>query len=300
MEKLGEVLKIIIDNFGYLFGIDFLSLFVSGATCLGAFAFVWIQLAGRAVPSELTQGWGIAVIVLACYVLGMICFAFGRWVRTTLFERFQEWLCKRRGYQKSPVQSSEFLLAVLKDHALSKQDFVNKYIGSDEEDEGVDESSLAEIAYQVGPEGQEIKSLNLSRQYRVHKHNHPLRKAKDRAPTSRLYTRLWAEVRQSPDLIASYTLLNRYWFMAATYDGLATALIVWLIIVIAWSLGLWGINPKLNPFTGITLCGTLVLLTITCWREAERYKRYQIEELVATLAYQKSKLKSDQDASIER
>ncbi len=83
--------------------------------------------------------------------------------------------------------------------------------------------------------------------------------------------------------------------MAATYDGLATALIVWLIIVIVWSLGLWDINPKLNLFTGITLGGTLVLLTITCWREAERYKRYQIEELVATLAYQERKLKSDKD-----
>ncbi len=186
MEILGEVLKVIIDKFSYLFGIDFLSFFVSGATCLGAFAFVWIQLAHRTVPSELTQGWGIAVIVLACYVSGMVCFASGRWVRTTLFERFQKWFCRRRGSQKSPVQSPEFFLAVLKDHALSKQDFVKKYIGHYEDDEDMDESSSTEIAYQVGLEDQEIKSLSLSRQYRIHKHGNLSRKTKDSDPTGRL------------------------------------------------------------------------------------------------------------------
>lgn len=298
MDKLGEVLKIIIDNFGYLFGIDFLSLSVAGAACLGAFAFVWIQLAQRTVPSELTQAWGIATIVLTCYVLGMICFASGRWIRTTSFEKLQIWFCKRRGSQKSPVQSQEFFLAVLKDHALSKQDFVSKYIDFGEDDKDVDDSSLAQIDYQVGLEGQEIGSLSLSRQYRLHRRANPLRKAKDSDPTGRLYTRLWAEVRQSPDLVASYTLLNRYWFMAATYDGLATALIVWLIVIGIWSLGVWGIDP-LNRFTGMTLSGTLVLLIITCWREAERYKRYQIEELVATLAYKERKLKYDKESLIE-
>lgn len=295
MEKLGDVLKVIIDNFGYLFGIDFLSLFVSGATCLGAFAFVWIQLAHRTVPSELTQGAGIAIMVLACYVLGMICFAFGRGVRMTIFEQSQKRVRRLMGSKKSLTRSPEFFLAVLEDHALSKQEFVRKYLYHDD----MDKPSLTEIADQARFEDGEIRSSSFSRQYQLDKRSNLAKRLNDKDPTGRLYNRLWAEVRQSPHLTASYTLLNRYWFMAATYDGLATALIVWFIVVVVWFLGLWGINPKLNAFTSITLGGMLLLLATTCWREADRYRQYQVEELVATLAYQKSKLESDEESLYE-
>lgn len=105
----------------------------------------------------------------------------------------------------------------------------------------------------------------------------------------RLYVRLWAEVRQTPSLHSSLLLLNRYWVLAATYDGVATAALVWALVILGWVLGI-GLDPSLNPKAGVPLLLALVLMALSCWREAGRYLEYQIEELVATIAaVQKSK-----------
>lgn len=244
MDKLEDIVKTLFDNFGYFFGIDLLSFSIAGATCLGALVFAWVQLVGEKIYDGLMQGWGIVLILVTCYVLGMICFAAGRWIRVTLFERGQRWLRKITHYPKSSSRSNKFFLAVLRDHSLSQHELFQQYLLKDG--------------------------------------------SADCDPHGRLYTRLWTEVRQSQQLSASYTLLNRYWFMTGTYDGLATALMVWVAIVVVWMLGVGNPTHKLALFPGIILCGILMLLAITCWREADRYRQYQIEELVSTIAYQHS------------
>ena len=102
-------------------------------------------------------------------------------------------------------------------------------------------------------------------------------------PVGRLYIRLWAELRQSPDLTPSLALLKRYWVMAATYDGMAVALMIWALVIGAWCLGI-GPQSKLAPAAGIGLIIILVLISIACSREAGRYAQYQREELAATMA----------------
>lgn len=224
----GELLKSFLDNIGYLFGIDFLSFFVSGATCLGALAFAWRQLSPETFPSPLTNGLGIAAIAIASYVLGMVCFTSGRWIRTQIFRN----------------NSNALLYHILKDYAQ------------------VGEAPFSEYFE---------KAANMG--------------AKERNPLmQRLYSRMWTEIRQSKQLMASYTLLNRYWFMGATYDGLGIASTVWFLVI---SVRVLNTRPH-HPLVGILFI-VLLLLPFVCWREADRYKRYQVEELVATLAYQRNR-----------
>lgn len=100
---------------------------------------------------------------------------------------------------------------------------------------------------------------------------------------SRLYVRLWAEIRHKPELSPSLSLLNRYWVMAATYDGLASSIFLWALTILDFTFG-WshiGIMP-IGP--GVVLFIVFLLLFGVLLREASRYSKYQIEDLIASLA----------------
>lgn len=107
----------------------------------------------------------------------------------------------------------------------------------------------------------------------------------------RLYILLWAEIRQMDQLSPSLSLLNRYWVMAATYDGLAVALLVWAFVFIHWSTG-YGITTKLNSFTGVAIIIALLGMAYRCFMESERLVENQREELVATIVVLKKQGKS--------
>ena len=105
-----------------------------------------------------------------------------------------------------------------------------------------------------------------------------------REPSWALYTRLWAGIRHDPRLQPSLTVLNRYWVMAATYDGLAAALLLWGAVLAEmilhrshWTgMGAWA-------GAGGTL-GAFVVFALLCGREAGRYTMHQTGELAAMLA----------------
>lgn len=98
-----------------------------------------------------------------------------------------------------------------------------------------------------------------------------------------IYPRLWAEVRQADDLKASFDLLRSYWVRAAVFDGLICVLVIWGF-AIGLSLneprGLMGARE-----VGFGILGCLGLGIVACAREATRSDEYQIDEIVATLAY---------------
>jgi hypothetical protein len=104
----------------------------------------------------------------------------------------------------------------------------------------------------------------------------------------RLYTRLWAEARQCPTLIPSFSLLKRYWVMAATYDGVAFATFIWIAVFFNWCLG-YGLQERLNWQVGVIAILLLAFIAKACMREAGRYVKYQVEELVASIAVQQAK-----------
>lgn len=99
-----------------------------------------------------------------------------------------------------------------------------------------------------------------------------------------LYTRAWAKLRETPSLVSSYNHVKRYWIMAATYDGLGFALVVWIMAIwLGWSLKfplLAGAEISYVFWVSVALG----LVVAACFREGSRLVRNQVEELVATLA----------------
>jgi hypothetical protein len=216
---LGAVLQRIAD----FFDIFDLSFIISGAVTGTALCY----LAWRAQTPlpPLPQGWSAAVaLVVASYVLGMLCFAIGRWFRAPWRSKIVE------------GGKHDRLLTILEAHGLSNTKPISTYLN------------------RAGVRGE-----------------------------MRLYVRLWAEVRQCPDLAPSFYLLRRYWVMAATYDGMFVALLVWVIVILAGMLGV-GATPSPNATLGAFIVVVLLLSAVACSREAGRYVEYQMEELVASIA----------------
>jgi hypothetical protein len=218
-----EGLRAVLQRIADFFDIFDLSFIISGAVTLAALAF-WGWRVRVPLP-PLPEGWiaGIAVIV-ACYVLGVLCFAIGRWFRAG-------WRAERTG-----GGVNDKFLEVLQAHGLSKIPSISDYLDR--------------------------------------------RNAQGEA---RLYVRLWAEIRQCPDLATSFYLLRRYWVMAATYDGMVVALTVWMVTIVACVFGLGG-GPPMDMFVGFIIVVALIVSAVACAREAGRYVDYQIEELVASIA----------------
>jgi hypothetical protein len=212
---------------GSFFDLFDLSFFVSGSVALAG-VWLWMYLSGKQWPFR-PEGWlRVLAIILACYVLGLICFALGRCVRVPLTQT--------RHFQKF----ESYFFTVLKAHGLAEEEPFKSYIARSELHGG-----------------------------------------------RRLYTRLWVEIRQKESLAPSLLVLNRYWVMAATYDGMVTAVFMWLVLFIFWWRGI-GIAPALSWRVAIPAIVFLVFLGYMCSREAGRLVRAQVEELVATIARERS------------
>jgi hypothetical protein len=101
---------------------------------------------------------------------------------------------------------------------------------------------------------------------------------------------MWAEIRQSEDLKPSLNILNRWWVMAATYDGIAMSLIFYILIIMAWLAGVgidgeWGNIIKNHKVYDVIAISILIVLSMASFREAGRLEKNQREELVASMAY---------------
>jgi hypothetical protein len=110
----------------------------------------------------------------------------------------------------------------------------------------------------------------------------------DAGGEARLYVRLWAEVRDRPDLAASMSLLRRYWVMAATLDGVVVALLVWVLVLVACMFGCGGAQP-ISVGIGFVAILVLIISALACSHEAGRFVEYQIEELVGAVAAMRSR-----------
>jgi hypothetical protein len=110
----------------------------------------------------------------------------------------------------------------------------------------------------------------------------------------RLYNRLWAEMRQNAALAPSFALVRRYWVMAAAYDGMALALVVW------WGvLGYWATVSTSSLALRLPLLAVLPLAVLLCRREAGRLAWYQMDELAASIASFEHTLRPAADKPVE-
>ncbi len=100
-----------------------------------------------------------------------------------------------------------------------------------------------------------------------------------------LYVRMWAELRHDPRRESSLALLTRYWKLAATYDGLSAASVLWLVVFVTTALaGPAAVNEVLPPMLSWMMAVLSLIGFAACCLEAKRYDQYQLEELAATMA----------------
>lgn len=100
----------------------------------------------------------------------------------------------------------------------------------------------------------------------------------------RLYERLWVDIRESRKHASSFSVLNRYWVMAATYDGIAMSSLIWFLALVT--------APPL-PWNDRDLWLLLFFVLASAgvfFRQGHNYFKYQILEIVATLAASSKRL----------
>lgn len=223
LKEVGEGFKAILERVADFFDIFDLSFIVSGATSAAAIAF-WGWRAHVEMPPVPRNWVGGVGLLIGCYVLGLVCFAVGRWIRMG-----RRWLQSEQFFYQWFVQ-------ILQGHGLAAEQPFEQYL-----------------------------------------------QRRDSRGAWRLYVRLWAEIRDSPALASSFSLLRRYWVMAATYDGVVIALVVWAAAFIACAFGVGGAKP-IDKWVALPVALALSIAAVACSREAGRYEKYQVEELVASIA----------------
>lgn len=227
------------------------SFFISGAM-VSAALLVFFE---NEVEDQLVRHTGISIfgLVVGSYVLGLVCFAIGRPSRV----RVQRWwaeLRARKGDHGPWRRSSQNLLLY--------------------------ETLLAQgLILREGPAGEGPASFAALFGYRAPASPEQLSTADEEA-LSQLYTRMWVHVRSYDTMEESFSLLKRYWVLSASYDGMSVAVLAWLFPLLASTEG----NAK-SIVLAVIFIVLIVGALVACWHRAREYKRYQVVELVATVAH---------------
>ena len=100
----------------------------------------------------------------------------------------------------------------------------------------------------------------------------------------RLYIRLWAEIRENEKYAKSLSVIKRYWVMAATYDGLSFFSLIATLIIADLGFGTLGNKTITNCYIVFPIIIFTLFAFFICIREANRYLKNQVEEIIATIA----------------
>jgi hypothetical protein len=141
-----------------------------------------------------------SVLVLACYVLGMLSFVLGRLLRRLL--RFFADLASRSPSAARPADFAD----ALQQHELQRQ---SRAITARSP------ATSAALAPLQDPKSRRGKPDPVAQ-----------------SAALRLYALMWTQVRQQSSLAPSQVLLNRYWVMAALCDGMVVAAALWLGVLL--------------------------------------------------------------------
>lgn len=136
------------------------------------------------------------------------------------------------------------------------------------------------------------------------------------AAKGRLYSRMWAEIRERPDLKESFDFIQHSWILAATYDGVAAAALMWAGALLlgkelAASVAIAATGTTtlpdglLDPQAAVTMLQeplvtpivvALAVFAVIASFEARRHGEHQAEALIATMAHLKqSRAEGDRD-----
>jgi hypothetical protein len=213
--ELSESAGKLADRLVELLDVFDLSFFVAGTAALVAIVLS-LDLAGIGIEWSELPGLVVAAAIVGAYVVGLLCFALGR---------------------------------VLRSFSAPGQDPLRQF------ENGA--SSLAPV-------------LDFEAYFSAGK--------PERRQLELLYNRLWVHVRTVPELKESFALLKRYWVLAATFDGLAVA-------VLAYNGPVWLGRVTLGNLGAAALSIATVVVAGFFLRQAAEYRRYQVDELVATVRH---------------
>jgi hypothetical protein len=221
--ELAKGVSSVFDRLSEFFHIFDLSYIVSGVAMFGALSFLYLRnYAPQPIPFA---PWvGVAALIVACYICGLLSFALGRLINTEVF---------RKRVMKRTVRS------VIAGHGLTAP-VMAKYAETKEGDRS-------------------------------------------------LYTRLWAEVSNNHSEKAVFRHLLRYWVMAATYDGVGAALLIWAAVLLACGCP-WIITRPLAWPVALTGFFAFFAASALAFHRGAGYLEYQLEDLIATLAAAKEPL----------
>lgn len=236
MQEWSAVIKTITDKIGEFLNIFDLSFLVSGAACLSGIYCIYITFY---TPFNSIN---VPIAIMFAYILGLMCFTLGRWVR--------------------------------KD--LSRNRYADKF--NNRMQENIHAHNVAIIS-----------------EYSTYFKN-------ERIEFEALYVRMWADLREAKDAKSSLGIINRYWVMSATYDGLAVTCLVWLVALELW----WRKNgisvlssiitnaeiACLQVWISILMIPLALFIAYRCIVEADRYSKHQVQEVIATIVSWKNSHKS--------
>lgn len=119
MKEIGKAFNSLFRKVGDFFDIFDLSFLVSGLFLVFSI-FIWTSLIGFIIPIDFEQTPHIIVLILACYVTGLVCFVIGRWFRKIIFKVASHFLSIEEKYA--------FFLTLLKAHQLDKLVSFKEYL----------------------------------------------------------------------------------------------------------------------------------------------------------------------------
>lgn len=85
LSQISEIVRLLIAKISTLFDVIDLSFFVSGGTCM--LAFVYMRYVHVGSLPDLSAGLTFTITILGSYVMGLLCFAIGRWIRRATLGR---------------------------------------------------------------------------------------------------------------------------------------------------------------------------------------------------------------------
>lgn len=260
MKELGEALKLVFSKVAGFFDIFDLSFFISGIASATAIA-TFLHHVGVPVISLLDSKVGVFLAAIASYSLGLVSFASGRFLRKLDFMGKLVRLVRKKDKRMDLEKRTE------KEYETSEQRFIEALTAHGLTDKGGFREYLT----------QENEKLNSNESSKTES------KDEESIRIQALYIRMWAEIRHSDRLSASLELLNSYWVKAATFDGLAVSLLIWVGVFLSSASG-WVILSHLSRPVSSSFAAIFFLAALSCFHEAKRYREYQAKELVATIA----------------
>jgi hypothetical protein len=273
MKQIGDAVKKFLTSISDLFEVFDLSFFIAGI--LGATGVVTLaSVTGRGALLDKVLAMsgdplGVIALLVMVYIAGLISFALGRRLKRVFqWARLAGRRQLRRLIPSLPYEDPRSVAAgLVRIH-------------------GVD-AALAR-RYGFSFEG-EARRLRAAEPEAGDHQASPTATVTMPAGETALARRLWVAMRDRSDVAESLQTLKRYRVLAATYDGVATAAVLWSYVALTWIGG---------GAEGWMAAGGTLVVSWLCFRQATGYERARLEELIVLHVVLASRLPAPIEAAL--